>query len=160
MSGKRKHPPVREGEGFGKLTVVGEAGYDGSHRVMHCRCDCGGETKTRESSLRRSVRSCGCTGGRPIIEDGVDRGYQRMHARLRKAYGPAGERKCIDCGVWADQWSFVGPCVDEKRNEAGKMAYCEHIEHYQPRCRDCHGLLDAANEVTVRQIRARAITYL
>lgn len=161
MGNRRKHPPIRESDVFGKLTVIGEAGNDGSHRVLLCRCECGGETRTRETSLRNKVRSCGkCTSGRPIKDDGIDRGYERQHARVRKALGAAGDHKCIDCDLGADQWSYVGPCVSEKRNEAGKMAYCEHIEHYQPRCRDCHGVLDAAKEVTVRQIRARAITHL
>ena len=161
MTGKKQHPDIAPGEKFGKLTVVELSHVNGSHRVMLCRCECGGESRTREASLRNKVRSCGkCTSGRPIKEDGIDRGYERQHARVRKALGAASDHKCIDCGLGADQWSYVGPCVGEKRNQAGKMAYCEHIEHYQPRCRDCHGRLDAANEVTVRQLRARAITYL
>lgn len=150
-----------EHQRFGRLTVVREVAKRGDHRMIECRCDCGNTATVRRSDLLRRTRSCGCTGGRPPTQDGLDRGYARAHARVRTARGPASEHRCIDCHGWADSWSYVRGCPGERygplkptSTDSLSAPYCEHAEHYQPRCRSCHGRLDGARGVSVRQVRA------
>jgi hypothetical protein len=162
--------PISVGAVFGLLTVLRELPKEGGHRMVECRCDCGNPEPlaVRTSDLRRRTRSCGCTSGAPRKKDGIDRGYPRMHARVRSQRGPASDLQCIDCEAWADTWSYVRGCSDEKTGptkphdpESTQVApYCEHVAHYQPRCRSCHGLLDQAKEVTVRQVRASMLNRL
>jgi hypothetical protein len=155
------------GERFGKLTALREVDKRGGHRMWECRCDCGNEATVRASELRRRTRSCGCTGGRPRTEDGVDRGYPRAHANVRKERGPASDQRCIDCDAWADTWSYVRGCLDEQvgplkptDQDSALAPYCQHTGHYQPRCYSCHGRLDGATGGTVRQVRAAMLNRL
>ncbi|MBQ7234010.1 MAG: HNH endonuclease [Kiritimatiellae bacterium] len=49
------------GRRFGRLVVVGCAGYANGHFLWRCKCDCGGETVASRSDLERgSVKGCGC----------------------------------------------------------------------------------------------------
>ncbi|QIX27597.1 hypothetical protein ncot_14045 [Nocardioides sp. JQ2195] len=154
-------------ERFGLLVVVRELDKRGYHRMYECRCDCGNTITVRQSDLKRRTRSCGCTGGRPRTDDGIDRGYPRAHERVRAARGPASEHECIDCPAWADTWSYVRGCPDERSGptkpcdpESAGSPYCEHIEHYQPRCFSCHSRLDRASGMTVRMARAMMLNRM
>ena len=51
-----------KGQRFGRLTAVQMLGLDQHHKTRWlCRCDCGGETITTITTLRRgSSQSCGC----------------------------------------------------------------------------------------------------
>lgn len=49
-----------------------------------------------------------------------------LHKRIHRQHGKASDRKCIECGNRARDWS----------NETGK--YTDKIEDYVPRCRKCH----------------------
>jgi len=49
------------GRRFGRLVVVGCAGYANGHILWRCKCDCGGETVASRSDLERGmVKGCGC----------------------------------------------------------------------------------------------------
>jgi len=53
----------RTGERFGKLLVLGLAGFSGNDRLCRVLCDCGVEKEMRQTSLTtkaKAVRSCGC----------------------------------------------------------------------------------------------------
>lgn len=166
---ERAGTAIAVGDRIGRLTVMKEAPKRGSHAVFECRCSCGNTEPlfVRVSDLRRRTRSCGCTSGAPRKEDGIDRGYTRAHYRVYKANGAASEHHCIDCDAWADGWSYVRGCPAEHVGpitpsdpDSPVAPYCQHIGHYQPRCRSCHGRLDRARRVTVRQVRARMLTSL
>ena len=157
-------PRVAAGDRFGKLIALEEVERRGQHRMWTCRCDCDTKVTVRQSDLLRRTRSCGCTGGRPIKRDGIDRGYPRSHSRVSTARGPASGHHCTDCAEWADTWSYVRGCPSEQwgptkptEPDSGISPYCEHVEHYQPRCYACHARLDRARRVTVRQVRARML---
>lgn len=46
---------------FGRLTVIERVENRGNYAMWRCRCDCGGETITRTSSLKNGhTKSCGC----------------------------------------------------------------------------------------------------
>lgn len=57
-----------------------------------------------------------------------------LHKRIHRAYGKASDRKCVDCGKKARDWS----------NDTGK--YTDKIEDYVPRCRKCHIAKDGNNK--------------
>jgi hypothetical protein len=76
--------------------------------------------------------------------DGV-RGYDLIHKRLSRTRGSASRYDCAaGCGRPAAHWSYDGYCPDERLgNEDGTaQPYCEHMHHYQPRCRRCHSEWD------------------
>lgn len=159
--------PVTPGEAFGMLTVLDEGERLGGHRSWVCRCSCGTVATIRESDLRRRTRSCGCTGGRPRKDDGIDRGYPRAHARVARQRGSASTHRCIDCWEWADHWSYVRGCageqtgpIDPTDNASKSAPFCDHVEHYQPRCRSCHIRLDLARGMTARRLRAAMLNRL
>ena len=53
------------GQRFGKLVVLGRAGYG----YWSCRCDCGNIKKIKGDTLRKGkAKSCGCTFGLPKID--------------------------------------------------------------------------------------------
>jgi len=64
--------PIEPGDTFGRLTVVGRAGYDSSKKPLwECKCSCGGTAKTRASRLKSgNTRSCGCL----VKENAAERG--------------------------------------------------------------------------------------
>lgn len=68
--------------------------------------------------------------------------YGGMHARLKYLIGRARDFPCVDCGNRADDWSYIGPCPDERLSTKGRP-WCTHIECFTTRCRSCHGLFDA-----------------
>lgn len=151
--GPSRGEQIEPGDVFGRLTVTVETAKQGWHRMWECECACGEVVTVRASDLRRRTRSCGCTGGRPIKEDGIDRGYERIHARLRLTLGPATSFWCADCTDLADQWSYIGGCANAKKSREG-FPYCQHEGHYQPRCYRCHGTMDRGPEASVRRLRA------
>ena len=59
MKGKRLN---LEGQTFGRLHVLGEAGRDRQRHVLwRCECLCGGEKVARGSDIKAGkVKSCGC----------------------------------------------------------------------------------------------------
>jgi hypothetical protein len=58
---KSKHPPVLNGEVFGKWTVVVAPKFGGNDQLVECRCVCGTERRLLQFALRRGrTHSCGC----------------------------------------------------------------------------------------------------
>lgn len=68
--------------------------------------------------------------------------YNAAHGVLRKARGKATMFDCVDCGGQGQQWSYRHDCWAERSNDRGKYPYCTHVEHYEPRCQDCHRTYD------------------
>lgn len=64
---------------------------------------------------------------------GSEASYGAIHLRLGSLAGKA----CVDCGEAARHWSYEGGCRDELGGESCPP-YCEHSEHYWPRCVRCH----------------------
>lgn len=53
--------PIKEGDRFGRLTVIEFHGHDNGNRLYRCKCDCGKESVHRGSHMARGAcRSCGC----------------------------------------------------------------------------------------------------
>jgi len=60
---------IKEGEKFGKLTLLREVGRTGKSnvRTVECKCECGNLKIARYSHLKDgNIRSCGCLGGKNI----------------------------------------------------------------------------------------------
>ena len=70
---------------------------------------------------------------------GSDIGYSPFHKRLRKARGKASEHRCVDTGLPADHWSWIG-CSEALESDKGP--YCLHYEHYEPRTASAHKRFD------------------
>ena len=109
---------------------------------------CGIEFTPRRVSYR-NCDSCRAPWPKPVPIT-----YSGMHRRVRRIKGAAYGHPCADCGGAAEAWSYANNCSDELTEvRAGYVvAYCPHVEHYSPRCRPCHGLLDLSGE---RCYRAR-----
>lgn len=58
----KKHPDIKIGDKFGKLTVVEDAGYnDRYHKIWKCKCDCGKYHIAQDYYLKNGdTKSCGC----------------------------------------------------------------------------------------------------
>lgn len=73
-----------------------------------------------------------------------DVGYFTIHDRVRRAYGRASDRTCIDCGVPAQQWAYDHSGRDERRSSTG-LLFSLNVDAYQPMCIPCHRELDSAH---------------
>lgn len=71
-----KRPPVEPGSVYSRLTVVRAIGKNGFRDTYwQCRCQCGKETTSLGSNLRRGLsRSCGCLGRSDDIQPGQQYG--------------------------------------------------------------------------------------
>ena len=56
-----------------------------------------------------------------------------LHKRIHRKYGPAKDRKCVDCGNQAQDWSL------------NSTEYTDNVDDYSPRCRSCHVRYDDKN---------------
>jgi hypothetical protein len=75
----------------------------------------------------------------------AERGYNHVHARLRRERGKAADHMCAEgCGKPARQWSYDGYCPGEQFGSAtnNSKPWCPHLEDYQPRCLTCHRMWD------------------
>lgn len=56
-----KYPPIKKGQVYDRLTVLGRAESQGGMRMWQCRCSCGKERAIRDAHLKKSItKSCGC----------------------------------------------------------------------------------------------------
>lgn len=146
-------PPLIDltGRRFGRLVIIARAPTattsTGHPRTCwQARCDCGQTVTVRGGQLQQGrVKSCGCLHvlravrmGRANRREVV--AYYGAHTRLTRERGRAADRTCIDCNATAEQWSFDG--CGAPMSGPGGMPYCLHGEHYKPRCRSCHTILD------------------
>ncbi len=140
---------IRQALRFNNLTVLAHVG-----KYFYCLCDCGTPTRKLASNVEAGrTTSCGGHGlsfrrrriGAPVS-------YSGMHSRLWSKRGSASQFPCADgCGKQAAEWSYDNACDDEYEGTPtnalhgyGPFRYCEHMEHYQPRCKSCHTLKDNA----------------
>lgn len=72
-------------------------------------------------------------------------GYGAAHDRVRAAKGSATDRKCVDCGRWANGWSYTHACPSERLSERGP--YSLDLDMYAARCHSCHTIFDKAGQV-------------
>jgi hypothetical protein len=68
---------------------------------------------------------------------GEDALYRSAHCRVQRLRGKAADRACTDCRGQAAHWSYDHLDPDEKRSDDG-LAYSLNVEHYHPRCVQCH----------------------
>lgn len=93
---------------FGRLTVIGFAGYtDRNAALFRCRCECGNETVVVGSDLRRGkVRSCGCLRASEDYVDGTR--LSGLDADLRSD-SPSGVTGVVPSrGRWRAQITLAG----------------------------------------------------
>jgi hypothetical protein len=128
---KRKAPaaiplPARiediTGQKFGRLTVLGFAGYlsngrKASKQGWHCRCSCGGSTVARGSDLRAGKhKSCGCTirrHGRSRTPEYIAWQSMRRRCTELRRWEYYGSRGIKVCDHWNESFeefvAAVGP---------------------------------------------------
>lgn len=71
--------------------------------------------------------------------------YAVAHSRIRKSKGRASERRCVDCGGEAREWSYIGNAPDERIGDDGRrkrLRYSLDPAYYAPRCSSCHITFD------------------
>ena len=128
----------------------------------------------------RRLRVCAGCGQEKLIGHGNTRcsktcgvginTYKSAHGYITDVRGRARDHACIDCAGRAYDWSYVGGYPDERvtsDSEQSERRWCLHAaEHYEPRCRKCHGKLDVfggkgsarwqakLNEAQIIEIRA------
>jgi hypothetical protein len=83
-------------------------------------------------------------------------GYMGAHGRTIRAKGAASDHTCVDCGTTAAEWSYDHRDPNEKTELVGvrTLVYSTKVEHYEARCRSCHGLFD--NHARAPRARLRA----
>lgn len=121
------------GQRFGRLTVIKEIDQ-GEHkqRKWLCRCDCGKELITRQSSLRNgSTRSCGCLRnemGTEQLEEAKKKEYKSGTAlQLIKPGRKSKRNKSGHIGVfWDKRVSKWGARIGFRR----KMIFLGYFERY------------------------------
>ena len=153
------------GEVFDRLTVTRLVGKFDSHKMWECVCQCGRMLVTRQARLATGeTRSCGCLHNEQVsalrrTPEGQALSYHAMHARLRTRFGAASDYACIDCGdtEQSHEWSYIRGCPDELTEPAidrsTPLTYCLHVEHFAPRCKECHLAMDRASVFSVRRLR-------
>jgi hypothetical protein len=103
--------------------------------------------------------ACGPRSARWLSDDVLD--YRTVHMRLRRYFGSASKRLCVDCGKTAAHWAYDHADPDE-RIQSGGVPYSIDPIHYSPRCASCHKRLDntyiahSAAEHAVRELLAVA----
>lgn len=79
-----------------------------------------------------------------------DIGYTAAHARVRRLKGSASDYPCADCGGPAQDWAYSHSGVKERwellPEQSAPSPYSTDPEQYDPRCRSCHRLFDAAHK--------------
>ncbi|CCH77765.1 hypothetical protein BN12_2200006 [Nostocoides japonicum T1-X7] len=120
---------------MGRLTILQR--LPGSRWLA--RCDCGRRTVVTTGHLTSGdTRSCGDRAHRRSLTIR----YRSAHDRIRRIYGPARHRRCIDCGRPASHWSYDHR--DPLELHDGPRRYSLDPDHYQARCVPCHRLFDEA----------------
>ena len=73
--------------------------------------------------------------------------YQGMHLRLRRWFGSAKRRVCVDCGERALHWSYAyGDPAELSEVLAGSLLrYSADPHYYEPRCGVCHIRFDVSH---------------
>jgi hypothetical protein len=72
-------------------------------------------------------------------------GYTAAHDRVRRVYGSATARACVDCSSRADGWSLKRDAGAARPAAAGKGAglmISPDPSDYEPRCGKCHCAYD------------------
>jgi hypothetical protein len=103
----------RTGRRYGKLTVVGFAGYNKGVVVWKCLCDCGNTTIVRGISLGLHTNSCGCERKMLSKLEHTTHGmsktriYNIWHGMMQRCYTPSvqsyksyGARGITVCDKW------------------------------------------------------------
>lgn len=82
--------------------------------------------------------------------------YRAAHRRITRVRGKAMDQPCTDCGLPADQWSYVGssefeqsgttPVINRKYGKTyqAHVSWSPSVWDYTPRCRPCHFKHDKA----------------
>lgn len=165
-----KFKPVEPGDRFGVLTIIESAGVtrrpNGNiwRRLWACLCDCGNTVTARQDQLRTGkTKSCGhlsINGGTNPRWTGEHVSYYAMHLRISRVRGVAAKHFCMDCSERAQHWSYLRGCPEERypiddycRKRRVRSPFCPHIEHYVPRCADCHSHMDRGPIGSVRRAR-------
>lgn len=113
---------------------VGPCSVDGCGQPMRKRTWCA-------SHYAQWVR----TGkARPFIYKWGSGGYVPAHSKLRRMFGPASDRSCVDCGGRAAEWSYIHGDPDEIMDDRG-VVFSRDTEFYVPRCALCHRRFDRAH---------------
>lgn len=66
--------------------------------------------------------------------------YKQAHIRVKRHKGPASEFKCVDCGVQAQQWSYLHNAETELTD--GERVWSANDADYAARCVRHHKAFD------------------
>lgn len=110
---------------FGRLRVLGRAGYEHKQATWHCVCDCGASKDVMGQNLRRGLTtSCGCYQRERAKEEGAKtvkhgHGYgtptyktwqamwQRCQNKNDKDFPNYGAKGVLVCERWKDFAAFL-----------------------------------------------------
>lgn len=141
---------IRDGTRFGKLVVVGESESRKSpsgqtKRRMMCKCDCGNETVSLLTNLRKGhSTSCGCTqraagrgnrthgySGTPTYRAWQDM-IQRCHNPARPGYATYGARGIVVCQRWRDSFEAFLEDMGEVPSPSRSIDREDNDGNYEP----------------------------
>lgn len=124
------------GERFGRLLVLGRVGSQAKsgNALWRCRCDCGRETTSAGTDLRRRTRSCGCLkthGGHGTPT------YETWRAMIRRCTSPRstqwayyGGRGITVCAQWRSFENFLADMGE--RPEGRTLDRIDNDGNYEP----------------------------
>jgi hypothetical protein len=95
----------------------------------------------------------GCICGKHLVSGpanprwrGGEVGIRGLHLRIEATRGKGRHELCVDCGGWADEWSYCGGAPDERPDPKDGAPYSLDFTFYAPRCRRCHMKFDKKKE--------------
>ena len=140
--------PTKIGDRFHQLVVIGEAEPYGKKNVTRwlCRCDCGKETVTYQSHLRRGMtQSCGCRKRKQWKECVTTHGkskapeYQNWAGMKARCYNPNtfkfkdyGGRGIEVCSRWKDSFENFFADMGERPTPRAEIDRIDNNGNYEP----------------------------
>ncbi|SKM98396.1 Uncharacterised protein [Mycobacteroides abscessus subsp. massiliense] len=98
---------------------------------------------------RERLRTKGCVGTVEARHELPASNYRTAHGRVLSAKGRADRYSCVDCGVTAREWSYIGGAPDEKQQPwvlphgvPTLVRFSSDPSYYLPRCKGCHNVFD------------------
>lgn len=130
---------------------VGPKGGKGFCHMHYVRNKVHGDPRMRDYSAN-AARARSQRGSHHPRWAGDAVSYSMAHQRVYAARGPATAYLCAECRGTAQEWAYDG---DDPRELVGmngpyRCAYSVDPNHYDPLCKHCHALTDAARREVVR----------
>lgn len=140
---------IKEGDRYGRLTVIKQVQNKGNCRAFLCRCDCGNETIVRATHLNcHAIRSCGClrkSNGKPKYAISSRHPIYRLWTNMKTrcynknnhSYETYGRRGITVCEEWLNDFqTFATWAILNGWKEGLQIDRIDNDKGYSPE--NCH----------------------